>query len=101
MSQEIFRRLRKSRSQNQEWNDREILEQEHTDDCAPVLGVELEALGQQLGQDGGRRHGQRSPSTRPARHPNPPKRVIVKTSNVVATTCAAPRPKTALRMVTS
>jgi hypothetical protein len=51
------------RDQHQQRHHGQILEQQHAHHAAAVLALQLEPLGHQLDDDGGRRHGHRAPST--------------------------------------
>ncbi|MNK99579.1 hypothetical protein D3C87_1199830 [compost metagenome] len=50
---------RERRDDDQQRHHGQILEQQHADDVAAVLGLQLHALGKHLGDDGRRGHGQR------------------------------------------
>ncbi len=79
-------------NQDQERHHGQVLEQQHPDDLAAVLGVELQAVGQHLAQYRGRGHGQRARrAPAPPCQPNPQRtNAITSTSRVAAVTWPPP-----------
>ncbi len=58
LDRDLFARQRQRRHQHQQRDHRQILEQQHTHDLLAMGRMELCLLGQHLGNDGRRRHGE-------------------------------------------